>query len=748
MFHPSCRLVKNIAIKGLLAYHRGRASNESNSRLLTRKTFFSPIVSFSASRTASLSSCTGHKNIFIMGLPGSGKTTVGNILGSKLGHPVIDLDDHILKKEWNMTAGEKLSEIGWEQFVEEEGKALSSFSASGSIVLLTESSPMHSAAMHHVKQNGIVIYLDVNPEVIIKRLSGGRGNRIVGRGSGVSLREILRCRRKIYNKWCDARVLCDSGDSAEEVAANVLKAVKRCEDTESEVFVSTRNKFLPEDGSVSERKFFSDFLVEGLAPDGGLYVPQGGLSELPPREWVRLVDLPYSERAQILLEKCIHPADVPAPELYSMVKKAYADNFACPRIAPVRHLVHNQYVQELFHGPTASFRDFSLLLLPQLLAYCTSNLCNHLLLGATSGDTGSAALNGFSRLPEAEKRRSAVLVFFPEAGVSPVQRLQMTGFREGNLKAVGVQSDLAFCQQAVRQMLGDPKLTGHLAVECGAVLTAADSVNWAQLLPQVIFHASAYLDLVSQGTVAFGEPVDVCIPAGDFGNILSAVYAKQMGIPIRKFICASHQSGVLTKFMRTGEYDLRDRQLLPSSSPATEVLKPSSLERYLFHISDGDWQLVRGLFSQFERERYFKVPRALLKRMHQDCLAGWCSEEECLAAISAVHSATGYILDTRAAAAKVVADRLQDRTCPVIISSTVHPAKFAPAVLKALKFQDVAEDPFDQLNLLSSLGSLPPMHADLKSLRDPRRHKVCDANVSDLVEEVETVVRDSFLKVT
>ncbi|RXM27293.1 Threonine synthase-like 1 [Acipenser ruthenus] len=265
-----------------------------------------------------------------------------------------------------------------------------------------------------------------------------------------------------------------------------------------------------------------------LTPDGGLYVPLNGLPKLTSSEWQRLVDMSFPERAQVLLERYIHPADVPSAHLLEIVERAYGENFACSRIAPVRYLMHNQYVLELFHGPTASFKYLSLQLMPQLFAYCIPQTCTYLLLVATSGDTGSAVLEGFNNLSDIDKQRITVLAFFPEK----------------------------------------------------------------------------------------------------------------------------------------------------------DILKSSNLERYLYLISNGDWQLVRVLYSQLERHNLFRVPGSLRERIQQDFPAGWCSEEKCLATIQSVHSAAGYILDPHTAVAKVVADRLQDGTCPVVIASTAHYAKFAPAVLK------------------------------------------------------------------
>ncbi|XP_036409512.1 threonine synthase-like 1 [Megalops cyprinoides] len=719
---------------------------------LSQNALRGPTNSCSFSLSAWLSSRTSYtddKNIILMGPPGAGKTTVGRMVAQKLGLPVIDVDDDVLERKWNMSVADKLAEVGGERFLEEEGEALSDFSATGSVVSLTGSNPLHAGAMQRLKRNGVVLYLDVDTEDIVRRLSAMKVDRIVGQGPGVSMRDILRYRQQFYNRWYDARVLCGSGDTAEEVAENVLRTLERYRDSESETFVSTRGG-VKGTGSAGEPKHFSDVVVEGLASDGGLYVPEKGFPKLEKHDWLRMVGMSYPERATTILEKCIHPLDVPAAELRRMVHEAYGGTFADEAIAPVKHLIHNQYVQELFHGPTASFKDLALQLMPRLFAYCLPQMCNYLILVATSGDTGSAVLNGFASLGDADRRRVGVLVFFPEEGVSEIQKLQMTSFREGNARAVGVGSDFDFCQRAIKRMFGDASLTGHLAVEYAAVLSTANSINWARLLPQVVYHSSAYLDLVREGAVAFGDPVDVCVPTGNFGNVMSAAYARQMGIPIRKLICASNQNRVVTDFMATGEYDLRNRPLIPSSSPAIDILKSSNLERFLFHASDSDGQLVRSLFCSLERERHFKVPGALLERVRRDILAGWCSESDCLAAIHDVHSSTGYILDTHTAVGKVVADRLQDRTCPVVISSTAHYGKFAPAVLGALRLGGSVGTPLDQLGGLGALGSRPPPHgALLECLREgsSRPHPVCPADFAALEEQVEIMIQDSFCKV-
>ncbi|XP_034002060.1 threonine synthase-like 1 [Trematomus bernacchii] len=705
--------------------------------------YLSPL-STSKSWLSTKASLLGDRNILLMGAPGAGKTTVGRIVAHRLGLPVIDVDDDVLEKSWKMPVAAKLAAVGGERFLEEEGDALCNFSASGCVVSLTGSNPLHTAAMKHIKESGLVIYLDVDSEDIVQRLTRMKVNRIVGQETGTSMRDILHYRKQFYERWLDLRVLCGTGDTVEEVAEKVLKAMERYQNHASETFVSTRSD------SVESKTLFSDVVVEGLATDGGLYVPKNGFPNIDAREWLRLVHMSYPERALILLEKCIHPLDVPASDLRTMIFKAYGSNFSSEAVAPVKHLIHNQYIQELFHGPTASFKDLALQLMPQLFAYCLPQMCNYLILVATSGDTGSAVLSGFSRLSGSDTHRTGVLVFFPEEGVSEIQKLQMMSFREGNARAVSVLSDFDFCQRSIKRMFGEGGLTGHLAVEYSTVLSTANSINWARLLPQVVYHSSAYLDLCRDGVIKFGEPIDVCIPSGNFGNAMSAVYAKQMGIPIRRIICASNHNRIITDFITTGEYDLRARPLALSHSPAIDILKSSNLERFIFHVSDGDGHLVKELFTRLDRQQHFQVPEPLLGRIQQEVLAGWCSEEDCLAAIQSVHTHTGYLMDTHTAVAKVVADRLQDASCPMVLCSTAHYGKFAPAVCKALQIQNIPEDPVEQLKKLGSTASRPGIHRDMmKCLEGSSRkeHTVCQAEYGALVEEVDNMIQSSFLKV-
>lgn len=694
-------------------------------------------------------SLVGDKNIVLMGPPGAGKTTVGRILGDKLGCCVIDVDGDVLEKTWNMSVSEKLQDVGNERFLEEEGKAVLNLFASGSVISLSGSNPMHDASMWHLKRNGIVVYLDVPLTDIISRLKSMRIDRIVGQNTGASLRDLLKHGRLYYKKWYDARVFCESGASAEEVADKVLDVVKRYQDVDSETFISTRHVCLKGHDKKFPPKYFSEAVVEGLAPDGGLFVPEKEFPKLSRGEWTNLIGATYIERAQVLLERCIHPADIPAAKLGEMIETAYGGNFACSKVAPVRHLSGNQFILELFYGPTGSFKDLSLQLMPHIFAYCIPPGCNYVLLVASSGDTGSAVLNGFGRLNRNDKERIAVVTFFPENGVSDFQKAEIVGSQRENGWAVGVRSDFDFCQTAIRKIFNDSDFTGFLAVEYGVVLSSANSINWARLLPQVVYHASAYLELVSQGFISFGSPVDVCIPTGNFGNILAAVYAKMMGIPIRKFICASNQNHVLTDFIKTGHYDLRNRRLAQTFSPSINILKSSNLERHLYLMTNKDGQLMANLYNQLETQLHFQLEKLLVEKLQQDFVADWCSEVECLEAIGTTYSTSGYILDPHTAVAKVVADKMQDKSCPVIIASTAHYSKFAPAILQALRIKELNQTSASQLYLLSSYNALPPPHeALLERMKQKEKmdYQACVADVDVLKSHVEKLIQSWFVR--
>eukprot|EP00058_Branchiostoma_floridae_P021190 XP_002606680.1 hypothetical protein BRAFLDRAFT_209525 [Branchiostoma floridae] len=666
-------------------------------------------------------------NIILMGSPGAGKTTVGRILARMLDKPVVDIDNDHLESYWGIPVAEQLSRLGPDSFLQAEGEALLNFTAEDCVISLSGSNPMHQRAMEHITTLGTVVFLDVPSADILHRLEVMKVNRIVGQGPETDMADILRYRQQFYEGRYDIRVLCGNNESAEDIARKVQEVLTWHKN--SNKHISTRQS-TKEDERGSSRTF-SEVVLEGLAPDGGLYVPKQGLRQLQDSEWERLVQCSYQERALRILEH---------------------------NVVPLVQLDDNQHVMELFHGPTASFKDLALQLMPQLYAEFSRRRSEgrdrhrSLILVATSGDTGSAVLDGFSRLPEALQQYVAVMVLYPEDGISPIQKAQMTANQADNVHVVGVQSDFDFCQSTVKsifkQLSGSSESSsGPYHSQYGVHLSAANSINWGRLLPQVVYHASAYLDLVRQGTISMGQEVDVCIPTGNFGNILGAVYGKRMGIPFKRFICASNQNNVLTDFLTTGCYDLRHRSLHRTMSPSIDILVSSNLERFL-HLLTGDGDLIADMFHQLEHQKLFKVPNQILSQLQEVFSADWCHEEDCAKTIQTIFQTNGYLLDPHTAVAKTVADRLTARDHPMLLASTAHYCKFAPDVLTALGTSLPTNSPVALFQALQALNPRPFLHGQLsKDIGRLKKHKtVLEADHRQVVKEMEGFMKRYFEK--
>jgi len=505
-------------------------------------------------------------------------------------------------------------------------------------------------------------------------------------------------------------------------------------------FISTRDST----GATETGSFLTTVRV-GLAPDGGLYVPKGGPPTLTAAEWAALIPLGYQERAVSLLRRWIPAAEVADAELASMISSAY-DGFdrcggAAEQVTPVRHLEGQQYLLELFRGPTASFKDAALQLTPRLFAAATAGGdTSFLVLCATSGDTGSAALDGFGKVGV------PVMVLYPVGGVSDIQKAQMAAMDPASTHVVAVNADFDFCQTAVKTIFNDGAFAAKLS-ERNVGLSAANSMNWGRLLPQVVYHASAYLDTVASGAVKLGDPVDVTVPCGNFGNILAAVYAQQMGLPFRKFVVAANENNVLSDFVDTGVYDLRKRSLSLTSSPSIDILTSSNLERMLYTLADGDSAEVAGYFESLATDRHFEVSDSVNERLTELMVGGWCSEEQCQATIKDVFERTGYILDPHTAVAKFVADKHTDEAVPMIISSTAHYGKFGDDVLRALDPSNaerlLAGELKEPVDLLRHLGTLsadsPPVHSSLVEVAtaEPKHKEVVDADLGLIKASLE-----------
>ena len=430
---------------------------------------------------------------------------------------------------------------------------------------------------------------------------------------------------------------------------------------------------------------FTDAVLQGIAPGGGLYVPER-LPQLRLDDIVALASLPYAQRATAVYHA--FGVDVHPEQVEHLMGQAYGENFGDPRIAPVIEVEPGMHVLELWHGPTSAFKDMALQCMPLFFSEAVSmrlaageKLDDYLVLVATSGDTGKAALEGF-----ADRDHTRIVVFYPADGVSDIQRLQMVTQAGDNIAVFGVRGNFDDCQNAVKAAFADSAFCERLHLTHGLRLSSANSINWGRLLPQIVYYASGYADMVASGAVRPGDPIDVCVPTGNFGNILAGYYAKRIGVPIERLLCASNENRVLADFLATGAYDISSRRFVTTPSPSMDILVSSNLERLLFELTQ-DAEAVRHWQSSLADNARFLVDRATFAAMREHFAGDWVSNDEALDAIRRVWQDHDYLIDPHTAVAWEVAERLRGEN-PVMIVSTAHWAKFGADVYKALRNVD------------------------------------------------------------
>ncbi len=437
------------------------------------------------------------------------------------------------------------------------------------------------------------------------------------------------------------------------------------------LYFSTRNS--------KEKVTASQAISRGLAPDGGLYVPES-LPQLSLDAIKELGKCDYRERACTIMKPFLD--EFTEAELKAMTARAYGDNFDSESAAPVHFLDGSTAVLELWHGPTCAFKDMALQMLPHLLTAslkkCGENrkVC---ILVATSGDTGKAALEGF-----ADVENTKILVFYPHNGVSDVQQLQMITQTGSNVSVAAVRGNFDDAQTGVKQIFGDKEFSAELS-ERGWFLSSANSINWGRLLPQIVYYFSAYCDFANSGHVNYGDTVDFVVPTGNFGNILACWYANSMGLPVGKLICASNQNNVLADFFARGVYD-RNRKFYTTISPSMDILVSSNLERLLYCICKNDAEVAEYM-SQLSKTGSYEVSDAIKAVINEHFIGGYCSDEDTMAAINKVYTENGYLMDTHTGVAyKRLADyrRETGTATPAVVVSTASPYKFCDSVLKAL----------------------------------------------------------------
>ncbi len=446
--------------------------------------------------------------------------------------------------------------------------------------------------------------------------------------------------------------------------------------------------------SEQEKISSAQAIKQGIAADGGLFVP----TEAVKINLTDLINLTYPQRAALILGQYL--SDYSASELAEITVASYQSNFADPQIAPVKTLSNGANLLELWHGPTCAFKDLALQILPRLLTTAlakTGEKAEIVILVATSGDTGKAALEGFKDVPG-----TRIMVFFPNQGVSQVQKLQMQTQEGSNVSVAAVEGNFDDAQSGVKAIFTNPAIKAELAAH-NLSLSSANSINWGRLAPQIVYYFSAYLDLVQAGRLKMGDPLNFVVPTGNFGDILAGYYAKQAGLPVGKLICASNDNKILTDFFQTGIYDCR-REFIKTISPSMDILISSNLERLLWHLTDS--QQVKSWMAELAENGCYRVGQAVQAQLQRDFAAGFASEAETLTTISQVWRDEKYLLDTHTAVAYRVWENYQAQSgdlTPSVIISTASPFKFNRSVATALLGAERAEqeNEFDLLQILS-----------------------------------------------
>ena len=467
----------------------------------------------------------------------------------------------------------------------------------------------------------------------------------------------------------------------------------------------------------------SKAILQGLAGDGGLFVPE----EIPGLDlsMEQLAGMSYQETAYEILKLFL--TDFTEEELKYCIRSAYDEKFDTEAVAPLAK-VDGAYYLELFHGATIAFKDMALSVLPYLMTTAAkkNNIQNEIvILTATSGDTGKAALAGFADVPG-----TRIIVFYPKNGVSPIQEKQMVTQKGDNTFVVGIQGNFDDAQSGVKAIFADKALKEELD-RAGFQLSSANSINIGRLAPQIVYYVYACAKLLEEGELAAGERVNVVVPTGNFGNILAAYYAKQMGAPIGKLICASNDNKVLYDFFQTGEYD-RNRPFILTTSPSMDILISSNLERLLYRIAGADAEKDVELRGALEKEGKYRITQQMKEQLEDFC-GYYATEEEAAAVIAGVYGNTGYVMDTHTAVAACAYKKYTKETgdeTKTVIASTASPYKFARSVMEAVdaeKYGGMTD--FELIDELSKISGVEVPKAVEELRTAPVRHKtVCRAS--------------------
>lgn len=469
-------------------------------------------------------------------------------------------------------------------------------------------------------------------------------------------------------------------------------------------------------------------ILRGIAPDGGLYVADWiGEEKL---DLAQVCVQTFQENARLVLGALL--PDYTEDEIADCVSAAYGEQWDTPACCPVSSL-GDDWLLELYHGPTSAFKDVALQMLPQLMGVARKGAEGDgkkiMIVTATSGDTGKAALDGFAGV-----KGCGVTVFYPEGKVSDIQHLQMATQTGDNVAVCAVRGNFDDCQTEVKRIFADTALAERLAAD-GAVLSSANSINVGRLAPQVTYYFDSYAQLVRDGAIQMGDEVTFCVPTGNFGDVLAGYYAKRLGLPVKKLVVASNENDVLTDFLTTGTYN-RLRPFNKTISPSMDILVSSNLERMLYYFCEGDCELVASLMSDLAKKGSYTVPAEVLARIQEVFACGRADDAQTRAEIRSTWEGLGVLIDPHTAVAKTVLDSVERDGSARVCLSTASPYKFGADVLAALGKDTEQMTGFECMDALAAkTGTVPP--ARLSALRDAEvlHTTVCDRDkMGDFVE--------------
>ena len=476
----------------------------------------------------------------------------------------------------------------------------------------------------------------------------------------------------------------------------------------------------------------------GMVPPGGLFVPRE-VPQFSREEIYKLQEDSYQEIAYKVLAKYL--TDYTEEELKEAISLAYnGENFAVSEIASLVKLQKGEYILELWHGPTAAFKDMALQLMPQLLTKAVEKLGVEkeiVILVATSGDTGKAALEGFKDVVGTE-----IIVFYPKEGVSEIQKQQMVTTGGENTAVVAIEGNFDDCQSEVKQIFSDQEFREELD-QSGYKFSSANSINWGRLVPQIIYYLATYSRLLSREEIKEGEKINITVPTGNFGNILAAYYATKMGLPANKLVCASNENKVLTDFLSTGVYDI-NREFKKTISPSMDILISSNLERFLFEITDHDAKKINKWYKELNEKGKFEVDKETKDKIRSLFAGYYADETDCLNTINKTYKNYEYVLDPHTAVGVNCYQQYKkerEETRPVVIASTASPYKFSPAVLKALLDADTASG--DEFRIIEALEEKTgwDVHPALEGLKEGERKHNLQARRGEIKERIEEILQ-------